>query len=192
MSRPSILNEVIPASISSSRWSERFRSFRDRRWRSFATQLAALVLEAVEPPAGLGALAPVAAASAQGVAQVALPAGADAQGPMNEALQFDASLAANLPNLLERQLPGQDDAREPDILPEFHFLHGGVVHLGAGDERQGRQIQLQKPDILDDQGIDADVIELMRHLLRRRQAHDRGAGCSRSRRPWRSTGGQSP
>ena len=78
-------------------------------------------------------------------------------------------LAANPADLIERQLAGQDHAGEPDLLQEFHLLHGGVVHLRAGDQRQGRQIQLQQADVLDDQAVDARLVELMDHLLGRGQ-----------------------
>ena len=100
---------------------------------------------------------------------VALPAGADAQGAVDEALQLDVRLAANPAHLIERQLAGQDHAGEPDLLQEFHLLHGGVVHLRAGDQRQGRQIQFQQADVLHDQAVDARLVELMDHLLGRGQ-----------------------
>ena len=88
---------------------------------------------------------------------------------MDEAFQLDAGLAADVPDLFESQLAGQDHAREADVFPESHPLGGRVVHLRAGDQRQRRQVQLQQPHILDDQAVHARVIELVDHLLRRAQ-----------------------
>jgi len=86
---------------------------------------------------------------------------------MDETFQLDVRLTADFPDLFKRQFSGQDHAREADLLPEFDPLGRGIVHLGTGDQRQWRQVQLQQSDILNDQAVSACFIELVNHPLGR-------------------------
>ena len=67
--------------------------------------LPAGIYQGVWLAARLRALPAVAAAPAQGVAEVALAAVGDAERAVNETLQLDARLPADLADLVERQLP---------------------------------------------------------------------------------------
>ena len=131
---------------------------------------AAGVQQPVRLPAGLGALAAVAAAPAEGVAQAALAAVADAEGAVDEALQLDrGSGLADGPDLVEAELAGEDGAAETDLLQEGHLGGGVVVHLGAGDERQRRQVAFEQAGVLDDQAVGPDLVELPGQPLRLRE-----------------------
>ena len=80
--RPSIFREQIPASPSCRASSNRDRSFRDR-------SVARAPRGGKGQAAGLGAHAPVAAASPQHGAEVALPGHTHAQRPVDKGLQLD-------------------------------------------------------------------------------------------------------
>ncbi len=115
--------------------------------------------QAVAAAAGLGALAAVAAPSADGVAHVALPAVRDTQRPVDETLELQGGAGADGPDLVQAQLAGQDDAPEANGFQEGDPRGGVVVHLGAGDEGQGREVRFEQAHILDDGGVDANVVE---------------------------------
>jgi hypothetical protein len=124
-------------------------------------RLAVAVDEAVSAPAGLGALAAVAAAPADGIAHVALPTVAHAQRAVDKGLQLDGGASADGPDLGQAQLAGEDHALDADLLQERHPLGGVAVHLRAGDERDGWQIALEQAHVLDDGGVHAYVVELV-------------------------------
>ena len=134
-----------------------------------AQRFAVTVQQGVALAAGLGALAAVAAAPAQGIAQIALPAVTDAQRAVDEGLQLQAGLRADLSDLRQGQLARQDGALEADLFQEGHPFRGVVVHLRAGKQRQGRQLRFQQPDILDDQGVHPGLVQLVSQRSRLRQ-----------------------
>src|SRR5512143_265033 len=101
---------------------------------------AAVVDERILAAARLRTLPTVATASADGVTERALTAHADAQGAVNEELQLDGGGRPDGADLAKVQLAGEDGAGKTDVLQERHALGRVVVHLRAGDQRQGRQI----------------------------------------------------
>mgnify|MGYP000928270330 CR=1 FL=1 len=114
--------------------------------------------QAVNPAAGLRALAAIAAAPANRVAHQTLPAVTNAQRAVNERLQFNRRRLANVFDLIQAQLARQDRTTEAHRFEERHPFGRVVVHLRAGDQRNRRQIALQQPHILDNQPVHADVV----------------------------------
>ena len=98
---------------------------------------AVAVDEGVSAPAGLGALAAVSAAPADGIAHVALPTVTHAQRAVDKGLQLAGAASADGSDLGQAQLAGEDHALDADLLQERHPLGGVVVHLRTGDERDG-------------------------------------------------------
>ena len=111
---------------------------------------------AVGQAAGLGALAPVAGAGAHHRRKIALAGIAHAQGPVDEDLDLDGAVAADIGDVLPAQLPGQHhpaDAQGRSLLDALQrvdaHLGGGMDrHLGGHLPQQGHQAQ-----ILDDKGV---------------------------------------
>ena len=104
--------------------------------------------------AGLGAGAPVAVPPGHIVREQAPPAVADAHGPVNKGLQLQIlrRFGPDRPNLLQTQLPGQDDPLRPQVVPRpgggivCHADLGGDVALTPGGvpPRQGEGPQIRR------------------------------------------------
>ena len=123
---------------------------------------ALLVLQGIGQAAGLGAVAAIGAAPCLGVADVALTGEGDAQGAVDEILDHRVARYGGpyCRDLGEAQLPGQHDLGETDLCKETGLLRGADVALGGGVQVKGRQVQLQEPQVLDDEGVHAGVIQL--------------------------------
>ena len=59
------------------------------------------------------------------------------------------------------QLAGQDDLGEAHLGQEAGLLRGADVALGGGVQVDGREVQLQQPQVLDDEGVHAGVVEVL-------------------------------
>jgi hypothetical protein len=127
---------------------------------------AGSVLKAVAPAAGLGALAAVAAAAADGIAHETLAAVAHAQSAMHEAFKLNLRVRPYGTNVLQAQFAGKDDAGEADLFKERNLPGCGIVHLRAGKQGQGRKINLKQTRVLYDEGINADSVQLPDEALR--------------------------
>ena len=114
-------------------------------------------------PAGLGALAPVGTALAEGLTGEALARIGHTQGPMHEHLQGHgtAPLVELLPQaaeVLEGQFPGQHHPLAAQFGRLGHPGRTGDRHLGGAVQGQtGGQLAGEpgQADVLDDQGVDA-------------------------------------
>ena len=80
---------------------------------------------------------------------------------MDKGLQLDRGAGADGADLVQAQLAGQDHAPDADLLQKGHPLGGVVVHLRAGDQGDGRQVAFQQAHVLDDDGVDAQLVELV-------------------------------
>ena len=54
---------------------------------------------------------------------------------------------------------------ETNVLEEFYSSGIDVVGLGAGMKFDGREVEFEEAEVLDDEGVDTNVVELMNHLL---------------------------
>ena len=124
---------------------------------------ALLVLQGIGQATGLGAVAAVGAASGLGMADVALAGEGDAQGAVDEVLDqgVGGHGGAHGRDLRDGQLPGQDDLGEAHLGQEPRLLRGADVALGGGVQVDGREVQLQEPQVLDDEGVHAGVVEVL-------------------------------
>ncbi len=128
--------------------------------------LAVGIDEAEGEAAELGALAAVGAAAEAGLAGVALSAVADAEGAVDE--DFEGDVGAGVvdgADVVQAEFAGEDDLPEAGAGQEADFLGGAVVHLGAGVQGDGRQVQAGDAKVLHDEGVDADAIEGVDELL---------------------------
>ena len=116
----------------------------------------------VRQSAGLRAVAAVGAAPGVGVADVALAAVGDAQRAVDEEFQggLGSRGGADGGDLSEVELACEDDLGEPHVLQEAGFFRGADVGLGAGVQLDRRQVEFQQAHVLDDQRVDAGVIQL--------------------------------
>ena len=131
-------------------------------------------------PAGLGALAAVGRAAAEGLAGQALARIGDAEGPVDEDLERQLGLAADLADLGERELPGQDHARAAELGRQPDPFLAGDRHLGRGVDLQvgsDRPDQPGQAQVLDDHRVDARRGQLADRLPRRRPARAGRPGC---------------
>ena len=116
---------------------------------------APAVLEA----AGLGAQAPVAAASPDDRGEKALARPAHAQGPVAEHLDLHRGVLADVGDLVPAQLPAQHHPGEAQVGAGLHPVQGVDGHLGGGVEGQvGGDLPEHPghPQVLDDDGVHPD------------------------------------
>ena len=109
--------------------------------------------------AGLGALAAVAAAVADGAAQIAVPALTHAESPVDKGLQLHVCGPADGPDVVQAQLPGEDGPGEAGAGEKGHALGAVTGRLGAGVQGQRWEVHLQVGHVLDDQGVHACLVE---------------------------------
>ena len=129
---------------------------------------AGCVDQVVAGAAGLGADTAVRAATRELLAQVALPAVAHAQRAVDEELQFAVDGRADGPDLFERQLPLQHQARKAQGFQFPRPFGRPDGRLRGGVQLHGRQRHLKQAQILDDEHIDAGLIQLLHQRLRLR------------------------
>ncbi|MNK90154.1 hypothetical protein D3C87_1101960 [compost metagenome] len=127
------------------------------------------VLEGVRQTAGLGAVATVGAAPGLRVGNVALTGKRHAQRAMDKELDGRVGFVGDGADLLEIQLAGQHQLRETGLIEELRPLQGADVGLGTGVQFDRRNVQLHHPQVLDDQRIDASVVQLVDQLAGRLQ-----------------------
>ena len=114
---------------------------------------------AVLHPAGLGAQAAVAAARADQGGEKALPGIAHAQRPVDKHLHLDGRVAADMGDLLARELAREDDALHPQRRAGEHPVQAVHRHLRGRVQRQpGRDgaHQFGHPEVLHQHGVHAD------------------------------------
>ena len=106
--------------------------------------------------AGARAGAPVAGAAAQESAHITLTADAHAQSAMDKTFHLNAAFCGNVADLLQRQLPGENDpgkAHVPQLKRTGQAVH---AHLSGAVQRQTRRhplCQLRHGQVLHDQRI---------------------------------------
>ena len=122
--------------------------------------LAVLAGERIRQSAGLRALATVGATPGLGIAEVAQATVTDAKRAVDEEFQHDPGFVGDHTNLIERQFACQNDLGETHILEETCFLKRTDVGLRAGVQLDRRQVELEQPHVLDDQGVCAGIVEL--------------------------------
>ncbi|MNO57768.1 hypothetical protein D3C76_483110 [compost metagenome] len=130
---------------------------------------AFFILEGVRQAAGLGTVAPVGAAAGLRVGDVALAGKGHAQGAVNEELDRRVGLVGDGADFLEVQLTGQHQLRETGLVEELGPGQGADVGLGAGMQFDRRNIQLHHAQVLDDQRVDAGIVELVDQFAGRLQ-----------------------
>ena len=67
-------------------------------------------------------------------------------------------------DFVERQLARQDNLLEAGVRQEAHLPGRAVVHLRRGMERDGRQVELEQPQVLHDERVGPCAVQLPRHL----------------------------
>ncbi|MNR27665.1 hypothetical protein D3C85_1449460 [compost metagenome] len=80
---------------------------------------------------------------------------------MNEELDRRVGLVGDGADFLEVQLTGQHQLRETGLVEELGPGQGADVGLGAGMQFDRRNIQLHHAQVLDDQRVDAGIVELV-------------------------------
>ena len=83
---------------------------------------------------------------------------------MHKSLEVDGGGSTNLPHLLQRRLSSQNDTTETNLFQELYTLDTGIVTLRACVQLNRREVAFQKPQILDDQGVNAYVVKAVYHL----------------------------
>ncbi len=66
----------------------------------------------------------------------------------------------DLADLLDRQFARQHQLRKTDVGEEFRFLWPTDVALGTGMQLDRGQVELEQAHVLDDQRIDASLVQL--------------------------------
>ena len=127
-------------------------------------QSAVAIVEVVGGAAGLRAASAVAAAAVEVLTHVALTAVAHTEGAVDEGLEVETGGLSDLLHLLQGGFAGQHHAAKTHLFQELYAFHGGVVALGAGMQLDGWQVALQQPQVLDEQGVDTDIVELVYQL----------------------------
>ena len=121
------------------------------------------VFDLIGQTAGLRAVASIGAAPGVGVADEALAAVGHAQSAMHKKLDHGAigvHRVADGGDLRQRQLAGQHDLAQSGILQKSGFFGRADVSLGAGMQLNGRHVDFEQAHVLDDQCVDACVIQL--------------------------------
>ena len=126
----------------------------------FVAEVARLAVddELVRQAAGLGALATVGAAPAEGFAGEALAAVGDAEGAVDEGFDGDGGGGGDAFDVGRGQFAGEDDAFDAEPADEVDAAGVGEGHLGGAVywKRGGGDVEeFGKAKVLDDDGIDA-------------------------------------
>ncbi|MNF96199.1 hypothetical protein D3C84_789810 [compost metagenome] len=95
---------------------------------------------------------------------VALAGERHTQRAMDEEFDGRIGLVGDGANLLQIQLAGQYQLGEARLVKKLRPCQGADVGLGAGVQLDRRNIQLHHAKVLDDQRIDAGIVELMDQL----------------------------
>jgi hypothetical protein len=106
------------------------------------------------------------------VADVALSAVGDAQRAVDEEFQGASRRiggGADGGDLFEIELARQHDLTQPHVLQETGLFRRADVGLGAGVKLDRRKIEFQQAHVLNDQGVDAGLVQLNDLLARRLQ-----------------------
>ncbi|MNK66412.1 hypothetical protein D3C87_857300 [compost metagenome] len=127
------------------------------------------IFEGVRQTAGLRAVATVGAAPGLRVGDVALAGEGHAQRAMDEEFDGGVGFVGDRTDFLQVQLAGQYQLRETGLIEELRPLQGADVGLGRGVQLDRRNVQLHHAQILNDQRIDASVVQLMDQLAGRLQ-----------------------
>lgn len=114
---------------------------------------------------GLGALATVGAAAAEGFGGEALAGVGDAESAVDEDFEGEFGMVVGLEafEFAEGEFAGEDGLVDAEAFGEFQSLRGGDGHLGGGVEAEARGgffYQLSKAKVLDDDGVNAGVFEV--------------------------------
>jgi hypothetical protein len=114
---------------------------------------------------GLGALAAVGAAAAEGFGGEALAGVSDAEGAVDEDFQGEFGVVVGLEafELAEGEFAGEDGLVDVEAFGEFESLRGGDGHLGGGVEAEAGGDafdEFGEAEVLDDDGVDAGVFEV--------------------------------
>ena len=131
--------------------------------------LSVTVYHVVETAAGLDACAPVGAAPRQILRQIAIAAVAYADGPVYKELQFAVDAAADLADLVQRELALQNEPFESQIFQHARLFGGTDGALCRGVQLQRREIQAGYPQILHDEGVHPGLVHLPYHPFYLRQ-----------------------
>ena len=115
------------------------------------------VEQVVRQAARLGAGATVGATVADVLTEIALSAMADAEGAVNKKLQRYGGLLSDGTYFLQTQLTTQNNLAKTKALKKLHLLHGKVVALRAGMQRDGRQVEVEELQVLHNERVDASV-----------------------------------
>ncbi len=83
---------------------------------------------------------------------------------MHKSLEVNRRRLTNCPHLLDGGLTSKDDALETHLFHELYTLNRRIVTLRARMQFNKGQITFQKTQILDDKGINTDVIKPVYHL----------------------------
>ena len=130
---------------------------------------ALIVFQGIRQTAGLRTVATVGATARLGVGNVALTGIGHAQRAVDKELDRRVCRLVDITDLIQVQLTGQNDLRKADVGEELRLLHRADITLGTGVQFNRRNIQLQNPHVLNNQGIDAGLIEIGDQSLRRLQ-----------------------
>ena len=114
---------------------------------------------------GLGALAAVGAAAAEGFGGEALAGVGDAEGAMDEDFEGEFGMVVGLEafELAEGEFAGENGLVDVEAFGEFESLRGSDGHLGGGVEAEaGGDLfdEFGEAEVLDDDGVDAGVFEV--------------------------------
>ncbi|MNZ39189.1 hypothetical protein D3C78_566780 [compost metagenome] len=100
---------------------------------------------------------------------VALPGEGHAQRAVDEELDGRIGGVGDGADFLQVQLAGQHQLRETGLIEELCPLQGADVRLGTGVQFDRRNVQFHHTQVLDDQRIDAGVVQLVDQLAGRLQ-----------------------
>ena len=132
--------------------------------------------------AGLGALAPVAAAPSDDGGKVTLSGVAHAEGAVAENFDFHGAFPADGGNFALRQLPGQDHPAAAQFGRQLDAVQIVNAHLGAGVDlhRRGNfPAHGNQAQVLDDKGVHAQLGRPANQLRRFGQLPVGGQGVQR-------------
>ena len=130
---------------------------------------ALIVFQGIRQTAGLRAIAPVSAAPRLGVGNIALTGIGHAQRAVNKEFNRRVGCLVDIADLIEVQLARQNNLRKSDVREKLRLLNGADIALGAGVKLNRRDIQFQNAHILNDQGVNAGLVEIGDQTLRRLQ-----------------------
>ncbi len=138
-SRPSILNEITPASIKVGNELVSGQILRAQQILDVVrVDVATVADQIVGEPAGLGALPAVGAPPSERLAGQTLSRVGDAQGAVDERFERQRRWLVNLPHLADRQLAGHHHAIDSERSRELNPFGAGQGHLGRRVNRQSR------------------------------------------------------